>query len=201
MRSPRESAVRRRDWQLSKRALETFLASLDRDRNAAAERYEHIRARLLRFFEWRGCEFPEECADETITRVIRKIDEGATLQDPASYCYGVARLVLLEALKTREKERQALAQIQPLSVYVDDVQRDVEERLECLRSCMKRLPADQQTLIAEYHRHDPESRIEGRKRLAASLGIGLNALRIRAHRLSATLGSCVGHCLEQEERP
>jgi DNA-directed RNA polymerase specialized sigma24 family protein len=199
MGSPRESAVRRRDWQLSTLALERFLASLDSDRDRAAERYEHIRTRLLRFFEWRGCAFPDECADETITRVIRKIDEGAAIQEPDSYCYGVARLVLLESLKEREREREALTQMQPLSLWVDEVQADVERRLQCLRSCMKRLPSDQQTLIAEYHRHDSGSRIEGRKRLAATLGIGLNALRIRAHRLSAHLGSCVGHCLEREE--
>jgi DNA-directed RNA polymerase specialized sigma24 family protein len=199
MGSPRESAVRRREWQLSTLALERFLASLDSDRDRAAERYEHIRTRLLRFFEWRGCAFPDECADETITRVIRKIDEGAAIQDPDSYCYGVARLVLLESLKDREREREALTQMQPLSLWVDDVQKDIEHRLECLRSCMKRLPSEQQTLIAEYYRHDSGSRIEGRKRLAATLGIGLNALRIRAHRLSAHLGSCVGHCLERQE--
>src|ERR1044071_7899691 len=86
MGSSRESAVRRRDWQLSTLALERFLASLDSDRDRAAERYEHIRTRLLRFFEWRGCAFPDECADETITRVIRKIDEGAAIQDADSYC-------------------------------------------------------------------------------------------------------------------
>jgi DNA-directed RNA polymerase specialized sigma24 family protein len=199
MGSLRESAARRREWQLSERALERFLASLDRNRDAAAERYESIRARLVRFFEWRGCPFPDEHADETITRVIRKIDEGAVIQDADSYCYGVARLVLLETLKEREKEREALKQMQPLSVCVEDVQEEVEQRLACLRTCMKRLPVDQQTLIAEYYRHDSGRRIEERKRLAATLGIGLNALRIRAHRLSANLGSCVGHCLEERE--
>jgi DNA-directed RNA polymerase specialized sigma24 family protein len=199
MGSPRESAVRRRDWQLSTLALERFLASLDRDRDRAAERYEHIRTRLLRFFEWRGCVFPDECADETITRVIRKIDEGAAIQDPETYCHGVARLVLLESLKERAKEREALTQVQPLSLSVDDIQDEVEHRLECLRTCMKKLPSDQQMLIAEYYRHDSGNRIEGRKRLAATLGIGLNALRIRAHRLSAHLGSCVGHCIERQE--
>jgi DNA-directed RNA polymerase specialized sigma24 family protein len=197
MVSPRERATRRREWQLSERSLERFLAALDDDREVAAERYEQIRVRLLRFFEWRGCTFPDECADETLTRVIRKIDEGATIQEPDSYCYGVARLVLLETLKKREKEKAALSQIEPLSVSIEEVEDDIERRLQCLRACMKRLPSEQQTLIVEYHRNDNESRIESRKRLAAGLGIGLNALRIRAHRLSGQLGLCVGECLER----
>ena len=198
MGSPRESATRGGEWQLSEHALARFLAALDADRDAAAERYEHIRARLLRFFEWRGCTFPDEYADETLTRVIRKIDEGAAIHDPVSYCHGVARLVLLEALKKREKEKEALSQIQqPLSLSVGDLEDEVERRLMCLRTCMKGLPTEQRTLIAEYYRHESGKRIESRKRLAVSLGIGLNALRIRAHRLSGELGSCVGNCLEQ----
>ena len=64
-----------------------------------------------------------------ITRVIRKIDEGDAIQDPDSYCYGVARLVLLEALKQREKEREALSQM-PLSASVDEVQLEVERNDE-----------------------------------------------------------------------
>lgn len=191
--------TRRSEWQISERALERFLAALNRDRDAAAERYEQIRSKLLRFFEWRGCTYPDEHADETITRVIRKIDEGDSIQDPDSYCYGVARLVLLEALKQREKEREALSQLPALAASVDEVQLEVERRLSCLRSCMKTLPADQQTLVAEYYRHDTGRRIDARKQLAAALGIGINALRIRAHRLNERLGSCIGQCLEHQE--
>jgi DNA-directed RNA polymerase specialized sigma24 family protein len=199
MGSPRQSATRRPAWQLSERALERFLTALGGDRDMAADRYEQIRARLLRFFEWRGCAFPDECADETLTRVIRKIDEGNAIQDPDSYCCGVARLVLLEALKERDRQRDALSQMPTLSAWIEDVHEEVDRRLECLRTCMTRLPSDQQSLIADYYRHDGGSRIDARKRLAATLGIGLNALRIRAHRLSGHLGRCIGHCLEQRE--
>ena len=187
-------AARRRAWQLSQRGFERFLDALHADRNAAAGRYEEIRAKLLRFFEWRGCPFPDEHADETITRVIRKIDEGERIQDPATYCHGVARLVLLEALKQREKQRVAMTQLEPLQPLADDA--DIERRLECLRRCMRTLPPDHQTLIAEYHGYDGADRIEGRRRLAATLGIGPNALRIRVHRLGDRLGLCVGRCLD-----
>jgi DNA-directed RNA polymerase specialized sigma24 family protein len=199
MSTPTQRTTRRREWQLSERALDRFLAALDRDRDAAAERYEHIRSKLLRFFEWRGCAYPDEHADETITRVMRKIDEGDTIQDPDRYCYGVARMVLLEAAKQREKEREALAQLPAIGACVDEVQLEVERRLECLRSCLKTLPADQQTLLAEYYRDHPAGRIDGRKRLAAALGIGTNALRIRAHRLNERLARCIGQCLEPAE--
>src|SRR4029077_6977680 len=92
-------------------AFERFLAALAADRDAAADRYEQIRSKLLRFFEWRGGRFPEEHADETMTRVMRKLDEGEKIVDAATYCYGVARLVLLEALKQQDRQRDALGSL------------------------------------------------------------------------------------------
>jgi DNA-directed RNA polymerase specialized sigma24 family protein len=184
-----------RDWEFSRPALDRFLAALHPERDAAAARYEQIRAKLVRFFEWRGCPFPEDHADETITRVIRKIDEGDRIQDPGTYCYGVARLVLLEAVKQRDRERRALAECTlPAPLAADD---EIEGRLECLRACLRALPPDHRALIAEYYRYDGPDRIAGRKALAAALGIALNALRIRAHRLSDRLGRCVAHCCRQ----
>jgi DNA-directed RNA polymerase specialized sigma24 family protein len=193
--SPGDLAPRRVSWHFSQRAFERFLQVLDADRNAAAERYEQIRAKLLRFFEWRGCSFPDEHADETITRVIRKIDEGDSIQDPGSYCYGVARLVLLEALKRREKERDALARFRPLPPPAEDD--ETEQRLECLRSCISAIPRDQQAMIGEYYRDDSANRIDVRKALAKRLGIGVNALRIRAHRVSDRLEQCVIECMRR----
>jgi DNA-directed RNA polymerase specialized sigma24 family protein len=188
-------AVRRPQWELSPLAFERFLQALHPDRNTAAERYEQIRSKLLRFFEWHGCVRAEELADETITRVIRKIDQGDRIEDPDTYCHGVARLVRLESFKHQEKEREALARVPPGATLVDEA--ELERRLECLRACMKALPADHQALIVEYHRYDGSERIDGRKRLAARFGIGLNALRIRAHRLSERLASCVAQSLRQ----
>jgi DNA-directed RNA polymerase specialized sigma24 family protein len=192
---PEDLTPRRVSWHFSQRAFERFLQALDADRNVAAERYEQIRAKLLRFFEWRGCSFPDELADETITRVIRKIDEGDSIQDPGSYCYGVARLVLLEALKRREKERDALSRFRPSPAEPEDD--ETEQRLECLRSCISAIPRDQQAMIGEYYREDSAKRIDVRKKLAKQLGIGVNALRIRAHRVSDRLEHCVVECMRR----
>ena len=46
--------------------LEALLKFLDPDRERAGERYETVRSRLIRLFEWRGCSSPEDLADEEI---------------------------------------------------------------------------------------------------------------------------------------
>jgi len=186
-------------WQLSQPAFERFLALLDPDARVAAERYEHVRAKLTRFFEWRGCMFPDEPADETINRVIRRVDEGEEVRDAGTYCYGVARLVLLEVLKRQAKERSASEEFHRSVPAAEDD--DMEQRLRCLRLCLNGLPAGQQDLVREYYRDDGAARIDGRKRLAESLGIGMNALRIRAFRLSDRLQACVSDCVERAGRP
>jgi DNA-directed RNA polymerase specialized sigma24 family protein len=184
-------------WHLSPRAFERFLAALDADRDTAAERYEHLRSKLARFFEWRGASFPEDHADEAINRVIRKIDEGEEIRDARAYCYAVARLVLLEALKKQAKEQEAFEEFhKPLPV--DDTS-DVDARLRCLERCMAQLPQPNRELVREYYRDEGGRRIENRKRLADHLGIGMNALRIRAFRLTDKLQACVTGCVKSKE--
>ena len=101
-------SVSKSEWTLSAEALARFLAGLDPDSDRAGEKYESLRLTLMKFFDWRGAHFPEELADETINRVIRKIDEGETIRDLPTYCHGVARLVLLEKLKGPEKQKSGL---------------------------------------------------------------------------------------------
>ena len=191
-----ESRAQDVKWRLTQRAFEKFLATLDADRGAAAERYEQIRAKLTRFFEWRACAFPDERADETINRVIRITDERGELSDPAAYCFGVAKLVLLEAIRQQTKEQAAFHELQRAAPpLVDD--EDGDHRLECLGACLKELPPDHQALIREYYGADAGRRIDGRKLQADRLGIGLNALRIRAHRVSDRIERCVNACLRR----
>jgi hypothetical protein len=41
----------------------------------AGQKYEQIRRKLVRFFEWRACSGADELADATIDRVIRGLVE------------------------------------------------------------------------------------------------------------------------------
>jgi hypothetical protein len=53
---------------LTPEAFDRFLGSLDIDRDRAGEKYENLRLKLLRFFEWRGALHPDLLADETLER-------------------------------------------------------------------------------------------------------------------------------------
>src|SRR5205814_4694500 len=93
---------------LTPEAFGKLLDSLDSDRERAAERYEQLRQTLIRFFEWRGAPFPDEHADETFDRVSRKIADRLEIANIGGYCYEVARLVCLEALRGRDRKRVSL---------------------------------------------------------------------------------------------
>jgi DNA-directed RNA polymerase specialized sigma24 family protein len=52
-------------------------------------------------------------------------------------------------------------------------------------------------LILEYYRDEKREKIDHRKQLADSLGVTLNTLRMRAHRIKKELQQCLGSCLRQ----
>ena len=49
----------------------------------------------MKFFDWRGGWPPDECADETLDRLARKLEE-VVVDNIRQYARGIARLVLLE---------------------------------------------------------------------------------------------------------
>src|SRR6202008_405245 len=65
----------RQKWTLTQEAFDKLLSALGGDRDVAAQKYLELRANLIRFFEWRGCSFPEDHADETINRVAKRVLE------------------------------------------------------------------------------------------------------------------------------
>jgi hypothetical protein len=74
-----ESSLFKKDWVVTQSAFDRMLAELDPDRERAGEKYEQIRQKLMKFFQWRGCSSSaaEEHTDRTIDRVARKVEEGA----------------------------------------------------------------------------------------------------------------------------
>lgn len=180
-------------WVLTREAFDKLLMCLDPDRERAGIRYENVRLKVVKFFEWRGCESPEDHADETINRVARRINEGEVINNLESYFLGVARMVFLEHEKRRAKERAAVTQLPQTSQHlISDEPSDL--RLESFNKCMRDLPAETRELLIAYYNVEKCTKIEGRKELADRLGIPLNALRIRIHRIRTKLEQCIAAC-------
>lgn len=181
-----------KEWVLTQESFDNLLAWLDPNRDQAGKKYEEIRRRLIKIFACRGCTEADNLADETINRVTQKMQKLAAgyTGDPALYFYGVAHKVHLEYL--RRKPAPAL-QPPPLTGSSDEI----EQEYDCLERCMQGLTPDNRELVLRYYQEEKQSKINNRKQLAEQLGIALNALRIRAYRIRATLQQCVQSCLEQ----
>ncbi len=182
---------------MTQEAFERLLAKLDADRELAGQKYVRLRLKLVKYFEWRGAAFPDREADTTLNRVARRIEEGQEVQNVGAYCYGVARLVFSEALRAQQREREALECAAQPEAQGGEADLDAEVRSECLSRCLQALPEESRELIIEYYDDERGKKIERRKRLAARLGIPLNALRIRAHRIRVSLQECVRECVGQ----
>lgn len=177
----------RKDWSPTQGDFERLLDWLGPSREEAGLKYEDIRRRLIKIFTSRGSYEPEELADETINRVTKKV-VGLTATysgDPALYFYGVANRVHQESLRKRTRT------IPPQPAPPDGF----EQEYECLELCMAKLDAESRELVLQYYQGEKGAKIEHRRALAERLGIAVNALRIRAHRVRNTLRDCVRDCL------
>jgi RNA polymerase sigma factor (sigma-70 family) len=191
-------SVSNKNWTLTGEALAAFLACLDPDPDIAGEMYENLRLTLIKFFDWRGAHFPEECADESINRVIRKIEEGEVIREISTYCHGVARLVFLERLKNPDSRRSDFEELPPDALVAPEPE-ERDERMECFSRCLGELPVESRQLILQYYRDEKRKKINNRMEIARRLGIPLNALRSRAQRIRNNLESCITGCLKKSE--
>ena len=181
-------------WTLTQETFDKLLIALGGDRESGSEKYLEIRNNLTRFFEWRGCSFPEDHADETINRIAKKVAEGEAILNPSGYAMGVARLLFLEILKSQQREELALNELGTASeIQVESD--DGEARLECLQDCLQTLSPDNRELILQYYQGEKSEKIKNRKKLLEHLGIPVNTLRMRALRLRERLQGCVEQCL------
>ncbi len=185
-------------WEMTAEAFRALLAQLDADLDRAGEKYLLLRQKLAKFFERRGCHTPAEMVDETINRVARRLAEGKEILagEPVRYFYGVARNVLREYRESRARQSCSLDDISqaehpchdPVEVLARAEFRDLyERRLEKLESCLAQLPPAHRDLLLRYYCGEQRERIDGRRELAARLGITLNALKIRVLRLRKSL--------------
>jgi RNA polymerase sigma factor (sigma-70 family) len=186
------SCYMNKDSTLTQESFDALLTWLDPNREQAGQRYEDIQCRLIKIFTCRGCHEPEALADVTIDRVVKRLKdiEGSYTGDRALYFYGVANKVYLEYLRRKPHVSPPPPRDDP---------EEAEQEYECLDRCIERLSPRNRELVLLYYQEDKGAKIDHRKRLAERLGIALNALRIRAHRIRAALQTCMQDCLDRQE--
>lgn len=187
------------EWVLTGDALRRLLACLDEDAEVAGEKYEVIRRKLVKYFDWRGSHFPEECADETINRIIRKLESGESIRDIPTYSVGIARMVFLETLKKADHAQVSLDDM--VAVAAPSLQNEENAQESCFERCLSKLPIESQRLILEYYQNERRRKINNRQAMADSLGLPLNALRSRVQRIRDKLEQCVNKCVGEPPSP
>ena len=182
---------------LTREDLDGFLARLDPDRERAGEKYQTLRRKLARLFECRRAPCAEDLADETIDRVVHKLNE-TDVHDVTLYVFGVAQNVLRESLRATAKnisldELPAGAlMVNPHEIAKRETeQHELATRLECLDDCMRALPTAERTLVIAYYQKMKSENIRHRREMAEQLGVALGTLRVQAHRIRAKLAGCV----------
>ena len=179
----------KKQWELTQESFNQLLGWLNTDPDQAGKKYEEIRFRLIKIFTCRGCLVPEDLADETFNRVAKRVPEIAAtyVGDPALYFFGVANNVHLEFLRRKRD---------PVPPRRPELPQESELEYQCLEQCMQRLSSRSRELIMQYYQDEKRAKIDHRKELAEKLGIALNALRIQAYRIRASLQECVFQSLQ-----
>lgn len=166
------------------------MAWLDPDREIAGQKYEVIRAGLIRIFVSKGFSDAEDLADETINRVAKRLPEirESYVGDPVRYFHGVARFIIREMIRRKE------VAVEVVPVFSGETEVHSDE-YDCLLKCLRFLPADKRDLILDYYVYDGRDKIAQHRRMAEELGITEGALRGRAHHIRGTLEKCIQQCI------
>lgn len=168
------------------------MAWLDPDRDKAGQKYEVIRAGLIRIFVSKGFSDAEDLADEAINRVMKRLPEirDTYVGEPVRYFHGVARFIVREMIRRKE----VTVEVVPVFSGENEVHSD---EYDCLLKCLRFLPADKRELILDYYIYDGRDKIVQHRRMASELGITEGALRGRAHQVRGNLEKCIQQCIER----
>ena len=184
---------------LTQTGFDKLLATLDADREQAGAKYESLRVRLVRFFEWRNCEMADELTDTVFDRIVKKIQAGEQIQNINAYAATVAQFVFKEDCRSRARLFQPIEDnpaVENLIATSDSIETTEtgDARLDCLEKCLAEFSDENRRLVTAYYDTDERTMIATRKRLADSTGVSLNTLRIRVCRLKAKLEDCTKDC-------
>lgn len=188
-----------RGWSLSPESWEKLLALLGgAEPEEAPRQYELLRRKLLIYFGQRGF-YQEQDAlcDKVFDRMARKLDEGLEVREPHGYALGIARMVLLEERKSTAKRVLSEPELRLREAWREETADDRDRHmLDLLQACLKGHKPETRDWLIEYYSGSGQERIQNREKIAKTMGLGMNALRIRACRLRDELRDCVKQRME-----
>jgi RNA polymerase sigma factor (sigma-70 family) len=186
-----------KDGTINQENFDALLNWLDQNREAAGQKYEKIRQRLIRIFTCRGCFEAEELADLTINRVTLKLPQISEkyVGEPTLYFYGVADNIHHEWQRQQKKIKKV--ELTETDNYSKS-EPESESEYDCLEQCLKTLPTAEHELIVNYYKKEKKAKIELRRELALKLGISISTLQVRTSRIRANLQKCVQNCISEK---
>lgn len=185
---------------LRQEEFDSLLGLFSENREEAGLIYEELRTNLVRYFESRDCRDADILADETLFRVASKAHtfDPSRHTRPTSFVFGFASKILLEYARRPQKMRityDRWVQTTLLPPVVESKDGDVEaERLDCLQECLGEMSPEDRELLLSYYSKEKQAKIQSRKLMAESLGIKMETLHMRVHRLRETLKKCMKRC-------
>ena len=202
MEETRTKPVPKSSWADTEETFRSLLVWLDNGEASEGQSYIEMRRRLVLYFDRKNCAVPDQLADETLSRVSRRLAEEGTItgESPARYCYITAKFVFLEHVRKTKGAEVALEDVAQRNGFVlssDQIrpEDDLKERMfDCLESCTSNLESGPRELIFAYYLGSVGAKAESRRSLAREMGITPNALAIKAFRIRAKLETCVSKC-------
>lgn len=136
------------------------------------DEYRELFQRLCHFFEWHHCAAPEDLAQETIIRGLRRLEEGEVnyAGHKHGYFFGIAQNVRREQWKVRSFDP-----IDEVAASGENNAVGVQSWI-FLRESLDQLDADDRELIESYA-------YDGVDATAAMFQITPNAVRVRVSRI------------------
>jgi len=190
---------------LNQNGFDTLLALFDADREQAGLKYENLRLRLIKYFDWRDCVSSEELADEVFDRVIKKLNEGEIVQNINAYAATVAQFVFKEYCRRKERKHQSIEdnpnieQLESNGNFAEKLEEIEDIRQTCFVNCLQKMDSETRKLLVAYHDTDEATMISARKKLAESMNLNLNTLRIKICRYKSKLEDCTRKCCEEKK--
>ena len=188
-----------RDPAIPPQSFDEILEWLNPDRNEAANSYVQLRNDLTKIFAWNRCPDPDGLTDEVFDRVGRKVhDVRPNFEgDPKLFFYGIARNLIKESPKRIKKQVSIEDTDLPATESpVEDESATMRE--DCLNACLQKLSPEKRELILGYYAKEKQAKIDHRTELARRMGISVETLRVRVHRMRGTLEKCIERCLDNK---